>query len=466
MLDAALTDWAIYFDFQSICLRCPNVQDYYALYKVFKKSGPGPKNGEQYGAPFKEEDWADDEYPCVNGMVTPEIPVEQHNQVSLVDNVRVSDQLEPLLNDFEEIIKQIAEEPAPNQLQNNDFTRLLSQVAGEEEARSILVDPSLKEVVSEPAGELTTSGQHYNKYTSFNFNQSATSTLQLHEAPEVTSSPNCEEALRLNEEDFLEIDDLIGPEPSFFSTEQPAENFKFDDFDGLSELDVYDDAAMFFHGMGPVDQEAVSCSYVNSYACDVINQASYQLQPNTITNLVDYHLQPNLVANQVDYELQPQFFDSEQMNSQLWVHDNQNNASATSESHHGILFQSTGAVCESSNNSTGANGNQGGEEGDAANGWLSSALWGFVESIPTTPASATENPLVNKAFERMSSFSRIRLNVKNINVDAGNGAAIVRSTGANKGFVLLSIIGVLCAILWVLVGGARVWGRSVSSLFM
>ncbi|GAU13265.1 hypothetical protein TSUD_42190 [Trifolium subterraneum] len=35
-------------------------EDYYALYKVFKKSGPGPKNGEQYGAPFKEEDWADD----------------------------------------------------------------------------------------------------------------------------------------------------------------------------------------------------------------------------------------------------------------------------------------------------------------------------------------------------------------------------------------------------------------------
>ncbi|KAJ6352520.1 hypothetical protein OIU76_001702 [Salix suchowensis] len=397
------TNWVMheYTLYEEELNRCPNVQDYYALYKVFKKSGPGPKNGEQYGAPFKEEDWADDEYPCVNGMVTPEIPVEQHNQVSLVDNVRVSDQLEPLLNDFEEIIKQIAEEPAPNQLQNNDFTRLLSQVAGEEEARSILVDPSLKEVVSEPAGELTTSGQHYNKYTSFNFNQSATSTLQLHEAPEVTSSPNCEEALRLNEEDFLEIDDLIGPEPSFFSTEQPAENFE-----------------------------------------------------------------PNLVANQVDYELQPQFFDSEQMNSQLWVHDNQNNASATSESHHGILFQSTGAVCESSNNSTGANGNQGGEDGDAANGWLSSALWGFVESIPTTPASATENPLVNKAFERMSSFSRIRLNVKNINVDAGNGAAIVRSTGANKGFVLLSIIGVLCAILWVLVGGARVWGRSVSSLFM
>ncbi|XP_015696399.2 NAC domain-containing protein 16-like [Oryza brachyantha] len=33
----------------------------FALYKLFHKSGAGPKNGEQYGAPFREEDWLDDE---------------------------------------------------------------------------------------------------------------------------------------------------------------------------------------------------------------------------------------------------------------------------------------------------------------------------------------------------------------------------------------------------------------------
>uniref|UniRef100_A0A0E0B4S1 NAC domain-containing protein n=1 Tax=Oryza glumipatula TaxID=40148 RepID=A0A0E0B4S1_9ORYZ len=33
----------------------------YALYKLFHKSGAGPKNGEQYGAPFREEDWLDDD---------------------------------------------------------------------------------------------------------------------------------------------------------------------------------------------------------------------------------------------------------------------------------------------------------------------------------------------------------------------------------------------------------------------
>ncbi|KAL6844755.1 hypothetical protein ACP4OV_025414 [Aristida adscensionis] len=35
-------------------------RDAFALYKLFQKSGAGPKNGEQYGAPFREEDWLSD----------------------------------------------------------------------------------------------------------------------------------------------------------------------------------------------------------------------------------------------------------------------------------------------------------------------------------------------------------------------------------------------------------------------
>lgn len=36
------------------------IQDTYVLCKVYCKSGFGPKNGEQYGAPFVEEEWDDD----------------------------------------------------------------------------------------------------------------------------------------------------------------------------------------------------------------------------------------------------------------------------------------------------------------------------------------------------------------------------------------------------------------------
>lgn len=35
--------------------------DAYVLCRIFQKSGTGPKNGEQYGAPFLEEEWEEDE---------------------------------------------------------------------------------------------------------------------------------------------------------------------------------------------------------------------------------------------------------------------------------------------------------------------------------------------------------------------------------------------------------------------
>lgn len=36
-------------------------KDAFVLCRVFQKSGSGPKNGEQYGAPFVEEEWEGDE---------------------------------------------------------------------------------------------------------------------------------------------------------------------------------------------------------------------------------------------------------------------------------------------------------------------------------------------------------------------------------------------------------------------
>jgi hypothetical protein len=38
-------------------IRCLFLQDAYVLCKIFKKSGLGPRIGEQYGAPFNEDEW-------------------------------------------------------------------------------------------------------------------------------------------------------------------------------------------------------------------------------------------------------------------------------------------------------------------------------------------------------------------------------------------------------------------------
>ncbi|CAN6838778.1 unnamed protein product [Brassica oleracea] len=53
-------------------------QDTYVLCVLFKKDGPGPRNGAQYGAPFKDEDWSDEDVPATNG------PTILHGETSLV----------------------------------------------------------------------------------------------------------------------------------------------------------------------------------------------------------------------------------------------------------------------------------------------------------------------------------------------------------------------------------------------
>lgn len=56
------TNWVMYeYRLQDSDLASKGVdQDNYVLCEVFEKSGPGPRNGEQYGVPFREEEWDDD----------------------------------------------------------------------------------------------------------------------------------------------------------------------------------------------------------------------------------------------------------------------------------------------------------------------------------------------------------------------------------------------------------------------
>lgn len=57
-------------------------QDSYVLCKIFQKSGAGPRNGEEYGAPFKEEEWEDD---LVDSSSVP-LPVTENGSPSVVLN--------------------------------------------------------------------------------------------------------------------------------------------------------------------------------------------------------------------------------------------------------------------------------------------------------------------------------------------------------------------------------------------
>ncbi|KAL1196305.1 NAC domain-containing protein 82 [Cardamine amara subsp. amara] len=57
------TDWVMHeYRLEDKVLTQKNVpQDTYVVCVLFKKDGPGPRNGAQYGAPFREEDWSDEE---------------------------------------------------------------------------------------------------------------------------------------------------------------------------------------------------------------------------------------------------------------------------------------------------------------------------------------------------------------------------------------------------------------------
>ncbi|XP_021295905.1 NAC domain-containing protein 53 isoform X2 [Herrania umbratica] len=66
-------------------------QDAFVLCRVFQKSGSGPKNGEQYGAPFIEEEWENDDTIFVPGQHAVAVDEEVANYDAFVE-----------VNDFDE----------------------------------------------------------------------------------------------------------------------------------------------------------------------------------------------------------------------------------------------------------------------------------------------------------------------------------------------------------------------------
>ncbi|GER44261.1 NAC domain containing protein 82, partial [Striga asiatica] len=56
------TNWVLHeYKILDCQLAAAGVQDTYVLCKIFQKNGLGPKNGAQYGAPFNEAEWTDDD---------------------------------------------------------------------------------------------------------------------------------------------------------------------------------------------------------------------------------------------------------------------------------------------------------------------------------------------------------------------------------------------------------------------
>ncbi|XP_073053148.1 NAC domain-containing protein 17-like [Primulina eburnea] len=437
------TDWVMHeytLDEEEL-KKCLNPMNYYALCKVYKKSGPGPKNGEQYGAFFREEDWDEDNLE-VQSIVELENLVKKSNEITPIEHLStVNCQQQSLLDDLEEIMNQIEEEPlSPLKHLAVDCGHGVDQFTGQEVAQSPLISSHPRDV-SLPV--LQPSNHHTFVPTRFDLTMSGTTRFQIYEAPKVNFIPNIN---RLDHpetdenflEDFLEMDDL----------EPTTKNLASDDLeklqvDGFSEFDFFQDASLSIPEFGVDEPGQISQQYLNGFEIGVMNPISSSDLKNNENGTVS-HL------------LQSQSNDEYTTNSQLWTDEHGFSVFNAAEGNQGCIPSSTAGLIHQNRSNVfdthfhGSNENGSNKQDDGTDSWFSSALWSFVESIPTTPASASDSALVNRAFERMSSFSRVRLNARNSNVAAGNGSATSRKS--RYGFLCFSLLGILCAVFGLLIG--------------
>jgi hypothetical protein len=341
------TDWVMheYTLDEDELKRCETAKDYYALYKVYKKSGPGPKNGEQYGAPFKEEEWADkDECSAINADTV----LKQSDCV--ISSEKEKDDLD---FDLEELLEKIADEDPVHDPQID----LLNQFLGEDEAQSTM--------------------------------------FELYEGSAITSGPGQNLTQSIAEdflEDFLEMDDLVGLETSVQNFKDPVENLLSDEMSRLTEVDLFQDLL-------PLSEVGPS--------------------------------KPGETVQSV-------LIDENQINDQIWTQDQTSYVFTPAEANQGVIPQFPGAVYDCNLGNQTENGGVK-ENDDVSDSWFSSALWSWLESVPTDTASASEN-----------SACIVKSNARNGANDIAC-AGPKRLDGTKSVFLCFLVVGIVCAMLLVLI---------------
>ncbi|KAH0918175.1 hypothetical protein HID58_025835 [Brassica napus] len=375
------TDWVMheYTLHKEELEKCGDVKDNYVLYKIFKKSGSGPKNGEHYGAPFVEEEWAeeDDEVDEANAVHVPTNQLVVSACLGSNNNIWADgglNQSELNENDIQELMRQVSEEAGVN-----------SHVAN--------------------------------------------------------NNP-----VDLAEDEYLEIDDLLlpGPEPSYVDKEGSAVLNDNDFFDVDSYIGDFD-------ATNP-QSEPVGVGLNNGVvqSLPVIDQAnSNQFQQQTWKN------------QDSNWPLRNSY--TRKISSESWRDDE------VTVCRYGEAPVDASELINPI--TSGISITKGEEATKDESSQFSSSVWSFLESIPASPAFASENPIVNLNIVRISSLGgRYRFGSKSTSttnvVIAVNDSAAAESkkSGGNnkknnhKGFFCLSVIGALCALSWVMMG---VSGRSL-----
>ncbi|XP_010480881.1 PREDICTED: NAC domain-containing protein 16-like, partial [Camelina sativa] len=450
------TDWVMheYTMDEDELGRCKNAKEYYALYKLYKKSGAGPKNGEQYGAPFQEEEWVDSDSEEGDNVAVPDDPAVVHydncrrmdDPVFNYDNCRRMDDTKfcnPVnvrLQDIENLLNEIPDAPGVTTRQFNGFTGV-PQGNSAGEIQSTLLNSSSGEFVDpRNTGVFLPNNQPYNRQSSFQ------SGLKSENSFEATSG--MAPLLDFEKEDFIEMNDLLIPELGASSTEISTHFLNNGEVSDISEFDqLFHDISMSLDADPVFQGTSTDMSSLSNFANNTSDQRQqflYQELDQTLDIQQNNFMHPSTTLNQ--------FTDN------MWFKDGQavlfdqqpQSSSGVFTSH------STGVMPESMNPTVSVNAqNKEGQNGGGTKSQFSSALWELLESIPSTPASACEGPL-NQTFVRMSSFSRIRFNGTSV---TSRKVTVAKKRISNRGFLLLSIMGALCAIFWVFIATVGVMER-------
>lgn len=408
------TDWVMheYTIEEQLLVSFSNVQDSYAVYKLFMKSGPGPKNGEQYGAPFREEEWEDDaaQDSFMNQNDGEDVSSAEitHNSLPVILGEEVCGTLPA--NEVEDLLMQLTYEP--DIIQGHiDFPAYTSklQFDAEPEIISDIVNPSYIDTDS-----ILLSGDTWYEKSGLDASFQNPEPLFAHSQhaglPDVLSDQLFVPA----DEEFLEIKDLDDPDTSFNLDDMDNRELTFEADEFYDPYDRFDADMYLIESMGlQVDED-----------------------PQNLT----LH-----------------------MNNQLWTHEESFNLSNSVNTNEADISTSGSGLVDPVAGTAKMHA-----EGQIvlpespSQSWFNSALAAFLDSVPSSPAFASESVLISKALERVSSFR------------SAQGRPLQRSpAGAqrnkDRGYLFISVLVGAAAVLWVFTIGAAfklfkgLWGKFISA---
>eukprot|EP01018_Ginkgo_biloba_P031894 Gb_28016 [translate_table: standard] len=440
------TNWVMHeYRLEDKELKNPNViQDSYALCRVFQKSGPGPKNGEQYGAPFREEDWSEDTNDDGLNLLTVTdhaFPLQPSSDPTLkndVDDNMFLDQA-PAWEDYCEIPNQVSVLPGDSIAPDDELHRFLLTYMGDPEGSNTLLQHgsnenqkqddttpterstctllqpegsdilaelgdmsfffdeqgSMEKIAAKDAGNLhlqDTMGGKEQRITCFN---------PLLEDVQASSPA-------VREGDFLELNDL--PSEQELSTsglgnlDEPLMYF-----DALDDLHSFFDAPILLNENDNANG-CLSMGFPINETHDLERTYAGPYEYNVLPEAYDANVTPN--SAQAAENLTTQFWAQEQRA------DRNVNLIASGELNDtGIAVPPTGKGYSTVTQHMSAT-MQHQKDHDGSNSGSQSRFVNMLGSIPTLPASAAEYPLKSESLTRLPSFGSIHVRAANACVTA------------------------------------------------